>query len=246
MGKRSWAASMAIHGLLLVPLLVLVQQTSTPAEPLRWEVSLLDAPAPTPAVQTPTPKPPAAKPPPPKPKVEPPPPPKPVPTPVKPLPTPARPIPAAVTPPEPPAHPPTPVEQPAPAPVVEAPVARIVPPPAKSSPAALPAPVAPPPPPRPDHEAQQRWYAALAAKLAELKRYPLAARRLGQEGVVILEAVIQPDGRTEPSVKRSSGYAILDRAAVRLFEDAVQALQERLSPAQTSRLEIPVAYRLEK
>lgn len=35
-------------------------------------------------------------------------------------------------------------------------------------------------------EAKQLWYAALVIKLREMRRYPPVARRLGQEGVVIL------------------------------------------------------------
>jgi protein TonB len=45
--------------------------------------------------------------------------------------------------------------------------------------------------------------------------YPLAARRLGQEGRVTLEVVVRPDGRAQSvRVKQSSGYRLLDESAV--------------------------------
>lgn len=100
-------------------------------------------------------------------------------------------------------------------------------------------------PPEVDPVAQGRWHAALAAKLAELKRYPMTARRLGQEGVVLLEALVQPDGQAEVAVKTGSGHAALDRAALALFQDALRALPVVLLPSKPSRLDVPIAYRLE-
>jgi len=102
-----------------------------------------------------------------------------------------------------------------------------------------------PPPVPANKEAQQRWYAALAAKLAQMKRYPLVARRMGQEGVVVLEARFRKNGEATASVKQSSGHSSLDRAAVKLFEDAISALEGAVIPVGGSVLEIPVAYRLE-
>jgi protein TonB len=102
------------------------------------------------------------------------------------------------------------------------------------------------PTPAPDKDIRKRWYAGLRDKLAELKQYPLVARRLGQEGVVVLEAMVQPDGRVEVILKLGSGYAALDRAAVKLFVDAASAMRTALVPDQPIHLEIPVAYRLEE
>lgn len=246
MTKRSWAFSLAIHALLLALLLAIATPTlQRRAEPMRWQVALLD---PAPAAPSPPPR--AAEPPrssaPPRPaarlsSVPPPRPPAQAARTAPPEPAVAAPAAAApmTVPPAVQASTPEPAAPATPAaPVVEAPAAL------SRSVAAAPA-----PPkaavPRVDAEAQRRWYAALAAKLAELKRYPLAARRLGQEGVVLLEALIQPDGQAEVAVKQGSGYPALDRAALALFQEALRALPERLAPAQASRLDVPIAYRLE-
>jgi protein TonB len=45
--------------------------------------------------------------------------------------------------------------------------------------------------------------------------YPLSARRLGLEGVVQLEVVVQPDGLPAAvRVLSSSGHAVLDQSAI--------------------------------
>lgn len=60
------------------------------------------------------------------------------------------------------------------------------------------------------------WLAeSLRRRLAELKRYPSAARLNGWEGKVVLRAVIRADGHLiEVKVHRSSGYESLDNAAM--------------------------------
>lgn len=248
-GTHGWAGSLVLHGAALGLALVLMRAPAPP-EVMRWEVSLAP-PAPAETAPSPRPAPVQALTP---------------PTPER-LAPPAQPEPTRTVAAE-PAPPPAPAPQPVPLPppnqVTEsAPQTRLAtttnPPPALTSvfaPAALVA--VPPPAPatekpvaqtRPaapaDAEAQRRWYAALAAKLAELKRYPLIARRQGQEGVVVLEARFQGDGHAAARIKRSSGHASLDRAAVKLFEEAMAALDNRLAPPDASALEIPVAYRLE-
>ncbi len=256
-GARGWAASLALHGLLLAGVFLLTRSHAVPPPPLRWEVALV-APAPSvpPQVET-------------KPQLEtkprtkaqtetrqateperkaavddqPAPAPRPPPEKAAAVPA-AEPVrPAAPLPALPPALPPAAIVaaeaevRPKPAPAV-ATMAAITPAPADR-------PVVAPPPARPDIDTQRRWQALLAAKLRELKRYPSLSRRLGQEGVVVLEARIQTDGRAAANVKRSSGYAALDRAAVKLFEEAIAALTGQLAPRDESLLEIPVAYRLE-
>jgi hypothetical protein len=47
------------------------------------------------------------------------------------------------------------------------------------------------------------------------------------------------------TVRKSSGSSLLDQTATHLIRDAVAALDGQLSPPGESRLEIPVAYRLE-
>lgn len=61
-----------------------------------------------------------------------------------------------------------------------------------------------------------RWLAeSLWRRVAELKRYPSSARLNGQEGKVILKAVIRSDGHlADVSVQKSSGHSILDTAAI--------------------------------
>lgn len=93
---------------------------------------------------------------------------------------------------------------------------------------------------------ERRWYQALLECLRAMKRYPPLARRLGQEGVVLIEARISPDGRLEDaSVKKGSGYPLLDRDALRLLEAAAEMARGRLRPDRPANLEIPIAYRLE-
>lgn len=94
--------------------------------------------------------------------------------------------------------------------------------------------------------AQQRWYAAFVAKLRESRRYPVAARRLGQEGMVVLVIEIGADGELRNSeVRRSSGFPLLDVAATHLVREAASALRGQLHPPGDSRLEVPVAFRLD-
>lgn len=93
--------------------------------------------------------------------------------------------------------------------------------------------------------AERRWYAALVDQLRALKRYPLPARRLGQEGVVLLRVRVAPDGGVEAAeILRSSGHGLLDREALRLFQAAAGAARAQLRPERLARLEIPIAYRL--
>lgn len=98
---------------------------------------------------------------------------------------------------------------------------------------------------------EKRWQAALLGRLRAQKRYPPVARRLGQEGVVVLRVVVAPDGRLESvQVQQGSGYPILDRDALRLLEEAATAVRDEMTGGdgqaqQSLRLAIPIAYRLE-
>lgn len=230
-GAHGWGISLVLHGLAVGGMLALAGPEVTP--PMRWEVSMVvPVPESVPAQQ-----PRALS------RAEPVVPPQSAlvaapPTPPQSLPEPGTQASADQAPAAPPApHP------------VMARVAEVAVPMAA---VAMPVPEAPPPrvagtpQPAQDNEAQKRWYAGLRAKLAELKQYPLVARRLGQEGVVVLEALVQPDGRAEVTLKRGCGHAALDRAAVRLFEEAAAAMRTAMAPDQTSHLEIPVAYRLQE
>ena len=70
--------------------------------------------------------------------------------------------------------------------------------------------------PTPSVKADYGWLAeSLRRRLAEIKRYPSAARLNGWEGKVVLRAVIRSDGHlSEVKVHRSSGYESLDNAAM--------------------------------
>jgi protein TonB len=93
--------------------------------------------------------------------------------------------------------------------------------------------------------AQQIWYAALVAKLREFRRYPPAARRLGQEGVVVLLIEIGAEGELRNSeVCRSSGFPLLDVAATYLIREAAASLRGQLQPPGESRLEVPITFQL--
>jgi protein TonB len=95
-------------------------------------------------------------------------------------------------------------------------------------------------------EAERRWHLVLLERLRDMKRYPMAARRLGQEGVVLIEARIAEDGRLEGArIKTGSGYPLLDDNALRLLETAAEAVRGQLRPDRPTRLDIPIAYRLE-
>jgi protein TonB len=76
-------------------------------------------------------------------------------------------------------------------------------------------------------------------------RYPWISRRRGEQGRVVLEVAVAADGRAkEVRVKRSSGSARLDRAALA----AVRAW--RFKPALSygravaGRIDVPIVFRL--
>lgn len=111
-----------------------------------------------------------------------------------------------------------------------------------------PSPTTTPTPPHPvaSQQAGDEWVAALMRHLKESRRYPPAARRLGQEGVVTLRIELGADGELRNAeVHDSSGFPLLDQAAARLVREAIAALRQRVRPPAGSRMEIPVAYRLE-
>jgi periplasmic protein TonB len=70
--------------------------------------------------------------------------------------------------------------------------------------------------PAPVVKVDHGWLAELLRRrLAEIKRYPSSARLNGDEGKVVLRAVIRADGHlSEVKVHRSSGHEALDNAAL--------------------------------
>jgi periplasmic protein TonB len=100
--------------------------------------------------------------------------------------------------------------------------------------------------PTPAVKADYSWLAeSLRRRLAELKRYPSAARLNGWEGKVVLRAVIRADGHlSEVKVHRSSGYEVLDNAAMEAIR-LVCPLHMR-QPLGTSEVAVyvPIVYSL--
>ncbi len=180
-------------------------------------IDLAPAPAPTPQ-PVPTPEPPAPTPTPQPPDPTPPPtPPDPTPPPVEPPPLPEPPPIPDVLPPVPHAEvtlPPQPKTRPPPRP--RPPVAK--PPtqqPVVQAPAAAPAkPAAEAPASLPSGQVQATWESELVAHLARFKRFPPAAQRRGEQGVVLMHVTLTHGGTVvSMAMVRGSGYADLDEEA---------------------------------
>ena len=86
----------------------------------------------------------------------------------------------------------------------------------------------------------------VAAKLARYKRYPMMARRRGQEGVAGLSFVVDRQGRiVESSVTISSGHPQLDKAVLSMLKSAspLPSFPDDLTQ-NTLSVSIPVAFKL--
>ena len=134
---------------------------------------------------------------------------------------------------------------------VEAPAKPSVPEPAVSSSEAAPAASEAPvqtakAAPGPEVKADHRWIAeSLWRRVAELKRYPSSARLNGQEGKVILKAVIRSDGHlAEVSVQKSSGHHILDAAAIEAVKLACPLHMKHAISKPEIVVSLPIVYSL--
>jgi len=80
-----------------------------------------------------------------------------------------------------------------------------------------------------------------------LPPYPLVARRLGMEGVVLLEVVVAPDGHAaDVRVAKSSGYPALDASAVATVRDRWRFVPARRDGVPVeSRVTVPIRFKLE-
>jgi len=93
---------------------------------------------------------------------------------------------------------------------------------------------------------ETRYKARLRAAIETNKRYPRRARRLGQQGQVILRFVIDRTGAiSDIEVIRSSGFRRLDQAAI----ETIRAISGQLPfPEKISRkhwtFRLPIDYRL--
>lgn len=76
--------------------------------------------------------------------------------------------------------------------------------------------------------------------------YPIVARRLGQEGLVVVEVWLDKDGKQEKrQIKRSSGFALLDKAALdTVAKNRFLPYSEGGIP-KPSRLLVPIAFKLQ-
>jgi len=80
-----------------------------------------------------------------------------------------------------------------------------------------------------------------------LPLYPLVARRLGMEGVVLLDVRVAPDGSPlEVRVRESSGFPLLDDAAVTTVRQRWRFLPARQGGTPVEgRVTVPIRFRLE-
>ncbi|MGZ8386405.1 MAG: TonB family protein [Nitrospira sp.] len=106
--------------------------------------------------------------------------------------------------------------------------------------------VAKAPAPGPEAKLDHRWLAeSLWRRVAELKRYPNSARMNGQEGKVILKAVIRSDGQlADVFVLKSSGYAALDMAAMEAVKLACPLHMKHAIGKPQIVVSLPIVYSL--
>lgn len=76
-------------------------------------------------------------------------------------------------------------------------------------------------------------------------RYPMAARRRGQEGRVLLRVLVTPEGLPgSVSLLRTSGHRLLDKAALAAVEDWRFVPGRRGGAAIESMIDVPIAFKL--
>ncbi|OED50540.1 hypothetical protein ACH42_00930 [Endozoicomonas sp. (ex Bugula neritina AB1)] len=76
-------------------------------------------------------------------------------------------------------------------------------------------------------------------------RYPKNARRRNQQGVVMLDVVVDEEGNPETiNILESSGFSALDKAAIASVERWAFEPEQRNNQLVKSRVHIPVAFRL--
>ncbi len=95
-------------------------------------------------------------------------------------------------------------------------------------------------------KADNRWLAeSLWRRVAELKRYPNSSRMNGEEGKVVLRAVIRSDGQLATvSVQKSSGYSALDEAAMEAVRLACPLHMKQVLGKPQIVVTLPIVYRL--
>lgn len=92
----------------------------------------------------------------------------------------------------------------------------------------------------------QSYFNAVRAEILRNLHYPAAARRRGLEGTTVLDLLIADSGTAlDANVQNSSGYAVLDRAAIQ----GAMAGRYPTSPVATAdsriKLSVPITFRLQ-
>lgn len=68
----------------------------------------------------------------------------------------------------------------------------------------------------------RRYRLSLATQARRFKRYPAQALAAGWSGTAEIRLAVASDGQGEATLSRSSGYAVLDRAAQTMIEQSAQ------------------------
>ncbi len=97
-----------------------------------------------------------------------------------------------------------------------------------------------------DAKADIQWVGdSLRNRVAELQRYPVAARMNGLEGKVIVKVVILSDGSlADVAVKKSSGHHELDAAALETVRQATPLLMTQPLKKSEVVINLPIVYSL--
>lgn len=114
------------------------------------------------------------------------------------------------------------------------------------SPAAPPVPAATPTL-TPKSADSRPWQAHLEHLLQRNKQYPMAARRMRQAGVVTVDARFDEAGiLVHCAVVVSSGYRVLDEAAIALVRSASEIARSQHTPGRAAELRLPITYELKE
>ena len=117
---------------------------------------------------------------------------------------------------------------------------------APPAPPAAPAPAVPQIAPPPLAQSSPAWLAGVSEWLQSHRSYPEMARRLGQQGIVMVHFVADHDGRVlEVSLVRGSGTEALDQAAQALLRNARLPPFPPDMPVAQQSLTVPIRYRLD-
>lgn len=101
---------------------------------------------------------------------------------------------------------------------------------------------------QPAPKTDYRWLAeSLYRRVAELKRYPNAARLNGWEGKVVLRAIIKADGNlADLRIQKSSGFDALDEAALETVRQACPLYLKHALGRPEVVVSLPIVYSLSK